>query len=120
MKRRHHGLEIWQEAVDLVVTIYALTSAFPHEERYGLTSQMRRSAGSVPANIAEGAARQTSKEFAHFLYIARGSLVELETHLLVARRVGLSSANPELDEQIDCLFAKLNNFIARLKSRKEV
>ena len=82
--RPHYRLEAWKQAMALVVATYRLTGAFPREEVYGLAAQIRRSAVSVPSNIAEGAARGGSKEFAQFLNIARGSLSELETQLLIA------------------------------------
>ena len=70
MKRHHHDLQVWQEAIGLVTEVYQISKTFPKEEVYGLTSQLRRAAVSVPANIAEGAARQTTKEFLQFLAIA--------------------------------------------------
>jgi four helix bundle protein len=72
-------LQVWREAIDLVEEAYRLTSAFPREELYGLTSQMRRVAVSVPGNLAERAARQSEREFLQFLIIARGSLSELRS-----------------------------------------
>jgi four helix bundle protein len=86
--RPHEKLEVWNQAVDFVVSIYKLTECFPKEEKFGLTSQIRRAAVSIPANIAEGAARQSYKEFAHFLSNAQGSASELETELLIASRLG--------------------------------
>ena len=93
--RRHHELQVWREAIELVEEAYRLTSAFPREELYGLTSQMRRAAVSVPSNIAEGAARQSEREFLQFLIIARGSLSELETQVLIAEKLGyMKSVEP--------------------------
>jgi four helix bundle protein len=79
MDKPHKRLKAWQLAMDIAVDIYRTSENFPAEERYGLTSQMRRSAGSVPSNLAEGAGRQTKKEFTNFLHIAQGSLSELDT-----------------------------------------
>jgi len=89
--RPHERLDVWVRAVDFVVVVYKLTESFPKEERFGLTSQIRRAAVSVPANIAEGAARDSSKEFSHFLSNAQGSASELATELLIAFRLGLLS-----------------------------
>jgi four helix bundle protein len=86
--RPHEKLDVWNKAVDFVVTVYKVSESFPKEEKFGLTSQIRRAAVSIPANIAEGAARQSSKEFAHFLSNAQGSASELETELLIAHRLG--------------------------------
>jgi four helix bundle protein len=86
--RPHETLEVWQKAVDFVVMIYAVTKAFPPEEKFGLTSQIRRAAISVPANLAEGAARQSDKEFMHFISISQGSCSEVETELLIALKLG--------------------------------
>lgn len=82
-------LEVWQKAMDLAEQVYLLTNTFPKEELFGMTSQMRRAATSVPANIAEGWARRGTKEFLQFLNIAAGSLRELETYLLLAERIGI-------------------------------
>ena len=89
--RPHQKLDAWSKSVDLVVEIYRATERFPKEERYGLTSQIRRAAVSVPANIAEGAGRYSQKEFAHFLSNAQGSASELETELIIAHRLGYLS-----------------------------
>ena len=86
--RPHEKLEVWTQAVEFVVNIYRITECFPKEEKFGLTSQIRRAAISIPANIAEGTARQSHKEFAHFLSNAQGSASELETELLIAARLG--------------------------------
>lgn len=75
----HKGLKVWQESMDLVVSVYETASFFPKEEVYGLTSQIKRAEVSIPSNIAEGAGRQSKAEFIRFLYIALGSASELET-----------------------------------------
>ena len=88
----YRDLIVWQLAIDLAEQAYVVTRAFPKDELYGLTSQVRRSATSVAANIAEGYGRQTRPAFISFLRIAQGSLKELETHLIVAERVKLMPA----------------------------
>ncbi len=85
--KSYRDLTVWQKSMDLVVSCYHESSRFPDSERYGLTSQLRRSASSVPANIAEGWGRGSSKEYLRFLSIAYGSLVELETHIQIAARL---------------------------------
>ena len=85
----YRDLVVWQEAMNLAVAAYRLTAEFPREERCGLTSQVRRSAASVPANIAEGYGRDSTGAYAQQLRVAQGSLKELETHLLLAERVDL-------------------------------
>jgi len=86
--RPHHNLDAWSKGIDLVVEIYRATERFPKDERYGLTSQIRRAAVSIPANIAEGAGRYSDREFAHFLSNAQGSSSELETELIISNRLG--------------------------------
>lgn len=82
--RSYQDLDVWRKAMTLVTEVYALTQTFPREEMYGLTSQIRRAVISVPANIAEGWGRKSKKEYIQFLRIARGSLLELETLLIIA------------------------------------
>jgi four helix bundle protein len=89
--RSHRDLIVWQKAMDLVTTVYRLTEDFPKTELYGLTSQIRRAAVSIPANIAEGQGRRLPGEFLQFLANARGSLLELDTHLEIAVRLGMLS-----------------------------
>jgi len=86
----YRDLIVWQQAMDLAVGVYAISKAWPTEERYGLTAQVRRAATSVPANIAEGYGRENAGSYAQFLRIAQGSLKEIETHLLIAERIGLT------------------------------
>ena len=85
--RSYKDLEVWQVAMDLAAACYKATVTLPREETYGLTAQIRRSAASIAANIAEGYGRETTSSFMHFLRISQGSLKELETHLLLAERV---------------------------------
>jgi four helix bundle protein len=89
----YRDLLVWQQAMDLAVAVYKLTKAWPKDELYGLTSQTRRAATSVPANIAEGYGRENRGSYQQFLRIAQGSLKELETHLLIAERIGLASGD---------------------------
>ncbi len=84
----HRDLIAWQKAMELVTEVYRITQTFPKEELYGLTSQMRRSAVSIPSNLAEGHGRNSRKEFHQFVGQARGSLVELETQLEIALNLG--------------------------------
>jgi four helix bundle protein len=88
----YRDLRVWQDAMTLAEECYRLTRAFPKDELFGMTSQIRRSAASVPANIAEGYGRDITGNYVHFLRIAQGSLKELETHLLLAARIGLTKA----------------------------
>ncbi len=113
----HKDLHIWQQGVDLVVMVYNLTAEFPASEVYGLCSQMRRAAVSIPSNIAEGAARQGDKEFIQFLYVALGSLSELETQCIIAQRLG-SLQESTVFEAMEALRRKLLNFIKHRKERK--
>ena len=85
--RSHRDLLVWQCAMDIAVATYEITKRYPREELFGLTSQSRRAAASVSANIAEGYGRGTKQAYVNFLRIARGSLKELETHLVLAERV---------------------------------
>ena len=85
----YRDLIVWQKSMDLAVAAYELTVRFPSDERFGMTSQIRRAGASIPANIAEGYGRESAGAYAHHLRIAQGSLKEFETHLLLANRVGL-------------------------------
>jgi four helix bundle protein len=88
MGKSYRDLVVWQKAMDLVTATYRITARFPREETYGLTSQLRRAAVSIPSNIAEGQGRRGLVEFRHFLRQASGSLMELETQVLIAERLG--------------------------------
>ena len=95
--KTHKELDVWKKSVSLVTLIYEMTKGFPKDELYGLTNQIRRSAVSIPSNIAEGSARKGNKEFAQFLYIGLGSLSELETQLIIATNLKyISSEKSEI------------------------
>ena len=85
--KTHKDLDVWKKSVDLVTLIYEVTKNFPKDEIYGITNQIRRSAVSIPSNIAEGSARKGDKEFMQFLYISLGSLSELETQLIISNNL---------------------------------
>ena len=89
----HFRLEVWKRSMDFVTRIYRLTGQFPNSEKFGLVSQMQRVAVSIPANIAEGAARSSKNEFKQFLSIAQGSTAELETLLIIAKNLGYAKNN---------------------------
>ena len=112
----HHRLDAWRHAMALVTVIYNITRQFPKEELYGLTSQIRRAAVSVPSNITEGAGRSGHREFVQFLSIARGSLSELETQLLIAANLGYMDTKHqafELLEQVSRLITGLHKKLSR-------
>jgi len=94
----HKDLDVWKAAMDLAETVYQLTKAFPKEEIYGITSQIRRAVVSVPSNISVGAARSSPKEMHHFLEYAIGSLAELETQLILAKRLSYYSESTVFDQ----------------------
>lgn len=111
-------LQVWHKAIDLVVEIYKISKLLPKEETYGISDQIRRSAVSIPSNIAEGQSRNSIKEFIQFLSIARGSLAELETQLLICIKVNMLSEDniteaqniiTEIGKMIKGLMNKLNS-----------
>jgi four helix bundle protein len=111
----HKDLIVWQKAMDLAEQIYGLTSSFPRTETYRLVSQITRAAASVPANIAEGHARATRRDYANFLAIAKGSLMEVETFLMLAVRlkyVSEEAAKPALG-----LTSEISRMLTSLRSR---
>jgi four helix bundle protein len=115
----YRDLAVWQLGMDIAVAIYQLTSSFPSDEKYGLTSQLRRAAASVPANIAEGHARSSTKEYLHFLSISIGSIAEITTFIELAGRLGYSSesASRELLDQIQQERRMLRGLQSSLRKR---
>ena len=95
--KNFQDLRIWQKGIEVVKDIYILTKKFPKEELYGLTSQMRRSAISIPSNIAEGFRRYHNKEYKQFLYIVLGSCAELETQIIIANELDYTNDNSETE-----------------------
>ncbi|MEO6103500.1 MAG: four helix bundle protein [Pseudoxanthomonas sp.] len=119
MARKHHELHVWKDSIELVEAIYLLTTRFPPDERYGLTSQLRRAAVSIPSNIAEGVARTSRREYLHHLSFARGSLSEVETQIVIARRLNFVDEDASLDELVNRVFARLNALMKRLSENQQ-
>jgi len=115
--RSHRELTVWQKAVDLACDVYGLTRRLPKEEAYRLSSQIIRCSSSIAANLAEGNARGTRRDYAHFVSIARGSAAELETFLIIIRRLGLAPAADleVLIDRTDEISRMLNAMRARLR-----
>ena len=121
MLKSHHELSVWQKAMSLVQDVYLLSDRLPSHERFHLGNQLRRSAVSVPSNIAEGYGRETRREYVRHLVIARGSLAELETQLLISARVGYvrrSELAPVYRNQLE-VGAMLSTLIRRLKGESK-
>ena len=120
-ERPHKKLEVWQKAMALVAGVYDLTKGFPRTEAYGLCSQMRRSAISVPGNIAEGAARKSRAEFRQFLNVARGSLSELDTQLELAHMLGYvdQATYREHVARVTTVFKMLSGLIRSLRDGEQ-
>lgn len=112
MGKSFRELDVWQRAMELATTTYRVTEGFPRHETYGLSSQMRRCAISIPSNIAEGSARATKRDFANFITIARGSAAELETQLDSARR--LSYVEQVDYECIEALCFRVSRMLTKL------
>ncbi len=118
MDKPHRSLEVWKKSMELVTLVYSMTAQFPSEERFGLVSQMRRCAVSIPSNLAEGAARRNDKELTQFLHISMGSSSELDTQLEISRRLGFLSETDatQLDGQlaeVDKMLVGLRNHLLR-------
>jgi four helix bundle protein len=92
-KKTHKDFEVWKRAVSFATSVYDITNTFPKTEQYGLISQLRRASVSISSNIAEGAARRSTKEFIQFLYQALGSATEIETQLIISKNLGYMDSN---------------------------
>lgn len=117
MEKLYKKLDAWKLSMDLVIDVYQTTDKFPRQEKYSLTDQIRRATISIPSNIAEGAARQTKKEFTNYLHMAQGSLSELDTQVELAKRLGyldeetwriLDQRMERIDKMISGLIHHLN------------
>ena len=106
---------MWRDAMSLVEAVYRATATFPHEERMGLTSQMRRAAVSVPSNIAEGNTRGSAREYAYFLSVSKGSLVEAETLILIALRLGYLTEDQA--QPVTALITEVDKMLTALRAR---
>lgn len=118
--KTHRDLDVWKEGMELTVSVYRELEEFPTAEKFGLVDQIKRSAVSIPSNIAEGAARHSSKEFMQFLYIALGSAAELETQLILSQKLGFLN-NSGIFDELEKVKSKLLGLIRYLKNvrRKE-
>jgi len=122
MMHNFKELKVWQKSIELAVDIYKLTESFPSEEKFGMTSQIRRSAVSVSSNIAEGSGRKTNKDFSNFLSHSLGSLFELETQLIISHRIDylnkddFDKINKDINEIQKMTFALISKFSTENKS----
>ena len=116
----HKELDVWKSSVDLVVEVYEITKEFPKEEMFGITSQIRRSAVSIPSNISEGAARNTAKEFVQFLHIALGSAAELETQLIIAKSLDYMKDDDELLDKLTSIMKMLSGLIRHYRNKSGI
>ena len=114
----HKDLKVWQESMNLVTKLYKLSENFPKHEVYGLSSQIRRAAVSIPSNIAEGAGRKGEKEFTRFLYIALGSLSEVETQTEISQRLGYIQDVEEINKSIYYIRNMLANLIKSISNKQ--
>lgn len=115
---QHKKLKIWQDSVSFSIDIYHATQLFPDEEKFGLTSQLRRAAISIPSNIAEGSKRGTKKDFISFLRIAFGSAAEVETQLLIANKLGFITdvTYLQLSSSLEKITGMLDSFIKKVST----
>jgi four helix bundle protein len=117
--KNYKELSVWQKSVKLSIGVYKITGRFPEAEKFGLISQIRRAATSIPANIAEGWGGGSTREYIQFLFIARGSLMELETHALIAHELGYlgNEMLASLQQEVQDIGKMLNGLIHALRSR---
>jgi four helix bundle protein len=115
--KSHKDLDVWKKSMEMVANIYRLTRQFPSDEQYGLSSQIRRSAISIPSNIAEGAARNSDKEFKQFLYISLGSAAEVETQLIIAEKLGFLDSADIFQNDISDIRKMLTGLISYVSKR---
>lgn len=115
--RNYKNLEIWQKSLEFSIEVYNKTQSFPLEERYGLTSQIRRAATSIPINISEGAGRDSLKDYVHFIQIAEGSACEVECELIIARRLQYLSQQDfdTMSQEIDLIKRKIAKYKFKLE-----
>ena len=126
MIKHYKDLIVWQKAIKMVLLVYKATKSFPKDELYGLTSQLRRAAVSVPSNISEGQARRSSREFRRFLTIAKGSMAEIETQLIIAEKLNflqeshtkeIMTIHDEISKMLSALISKLSSHNSSLTTR---
>ena len=115
--KNHYDLDVWKKSIELVKDIYEISKFFPKEEIYGLTSQIRRAAVSIPSNIAEGASRQSNKEFIQFLYIALGSSSEVETQIIIAKELSFVKDIESILKQIKEIKKMINGLLRYIKTK---
>jgi four helix bundle protein len=117
--KTHKDLIVWQKSVTFVTEIYKFTTAFPDTEKFGITSQLRRAAVSIPTNISEGAARHSRKEFIQFLYVSLGSVSEIDTLLLIVGNLKYSETNElsKLQQQVEEIKKMLTSLIKSLNNK---
>ena len=113
----YSDLIVWQKSITMVTSVYELVKTFPTDERFGLTSQIKRCSVSIPSNIAEGWGRSSSKSFAQFLRIAKGSLYELETQILIGKNLKYIIDSNEIDSLIIEISKMLNSLIKKLEEK---
>ena len=118
--KSHKDLEIWKRSIKLVTEIYKLTKSFPDDEKYGLTSQIRRASISVPSNISEGAARKSTRDYVRFLYMSLGSLSELDTQLTIAQNLDYAEDIEDIFAEIKSLKLMIHSVVRKLKAKAKL